>query len=281
MQAEIKDTEPIRDDLYYYMKQISATPLLSPEREAELGRIVQSGQDDGQAKEELIKSNLRYVVKMARQYHRSSGRPLMDLIQEGNIGLMTAAEKFDPDKGFRFLTYATWWIYQAMQRSVMEKGHTIYLPIQLQGQLSRVTRAAKKLFTELNREPTITEISKSVKMSVAKVNKLLECQQLNTMYSLNFELDGAEYGDYVTDEEQDSHEEIERRQVSEKVLEYINQKLPAREADILFRRADGQTLDDIGREYGICRERVRQLESKAIRRLRCPCHKALRELACG
>lgn len=260
--------DPIKDDLYFYMQTISKIPMITQEREVFLGWLIKSGRDTGRAREELIESNLRWVVTIARKY-LSSGWPIMDLIEEGNIGLMRAVEKFDPARGYRLTTYATWWIKQSITRALMDKKNEIRIPVHIHDALIPIIRARKALEFRLNRKPTNREIAKVLKIRVKKVNELLGYLEINNTKSLNFDLpDGNEMGDYIPDDQQDQHTEVERRQTSEQVIDCMNQKLSERDTDILLSRANGETLGRIGKRYKLTRERIRQLQEKAEHKIR-------------
>lgn len=260
-----------------YMKEIGQIPLLTPEQERETGRILKEADPDSdaykQAKDLLISSNLRLVVSMAKQF-ANRGLSFMDLIQEGNIGLVRAVEKFDYEKGYRFSTYATWWIRQSMNRAISDQSRDIRIPVHMTEQISHVKKAQKELSQELNREPTAKEIARRLGggMTEAKVNDIIRLSQpIVSLQSPQGEED-SELSDFVEDKSAVNPEDYARDQDKKKLLDELLQELPEREEKILRMRYgldDGKpkTLEEVGRECHVTRERIRQIEAKAIRRL--------------
>ncbi len=261
-----------------YMKEIGQIPLLTPEQERETGRILKEADPDSdaykQAKDLLISSNLRLVVSMAKQF-ANRGLSFMDLIQEGNIGLVRAVEKFDYEKGYRFSTYATWWIRQSMNRAISDQSRDIRIPVHMTEQISHVKKAQKELSQELNREPTAKEIARRLGggMTEAKVNDIIRLSQpIVSLQSPQGEEEDSELSDFVEDKSAVNPEDYARDQDKKKLLDELLQELPEREEKILRMRYgldDGKpkTLEEVGRECHVTRERIRQIEAKAIRRL--------------
>lgn len=261
-----------------YMKEIGQIPLLTPEQERETGRILKEADPDSdaykQAKDLLISSNLRLVVSMAKQF-ANRGLSFMDLIQEGNIGLVRAVEKFDYEKGYRFSTYATWWIRQSMNRAISDQSRDIRIPVHMTEQISHVKKAQKELSQELNREPTAREIARRLGggMTEAKVNDIIRLSQpIVSLQSPQGEEEDSELSDFVEDKSAVNPEDYARDQDKKKLLDELLQELPEREEKILRMRYgldDGKpkTLEEVGRECHVTRERIRQIEAKAIRRL--------------
>lgn len=261
-----------------YMKEIGQIPLLTPEQERETGRILKEADPDSdaykQAKDLLISSNLRLVVSMAKQF-ANRGLSFMDLIQEGNIGLVRAVEKFDYEKGYRFSTYATWWIRQSMNRAISDQSRDIRIPVHMTEQISHVKKAQKELSQELNREPTAKEIARRLGggMTEAKVNDIIRLSQpIVSLQSPQGEEEDSELSDFVEDKSAVDPEDYARDQDKKKLLDELLQELPEREEKILRMRYgldDGKpkTLEEVGRECHVTRERIRQIEAKAIRRL--------------
>jgi RNA polymerase primary sigma factor len=255
-----------------YLRQIGRGRLLTHEEEIDLGRRVREG--DETARSKLIERNLRLVIPVAKKY-RGMGLPFGDLVQEGNIGLMRAADKFDPEKGFRFSTYATWWIRQAVQRAVADKGRTIRVPVHMREKIRKMARTYNELSTELEREPTDEEVAEKLGWEVDRVKEVKSA--IPDATSLNQPLSSdegsSELGDLVEDERGpgvvgEVVEELETSRLMESV-----ERLPERQRRVLVRRygLDGEkpaTLADLSEELAVSRERVRQLQREAERVLR-------------
>ena len=255
-----------------YLRQIGRGRLLTHEEEIDLGRRVREG--DETARSKLIEKNLRLVIPVAKKY-RGMGLPFGDLIQEGNTGLMRAADKFDPEKGFRFSTYATWWIRQAVQRAVADKGRTIRVPVHMGEKIRKMAQAYNELSTELTREPTDEEVGERLTWDVDRVKEVKsaipDATSLNQL--LSSEEDSSELGDLVEDErESGTIDEVVRELEIRSLMESVEQ-LPERQRHVLVRRygLDGEkpaTLADLSEELEVSRERVRQIQREAERSLR-------------
>ena len=255
-----------------YFGQIGRDRLLTHEEEIDLGRRAREGDETARAK--LIERNLRLVIPVAKKY-RGMGLPFGDLIQEGNIGLMRAADKFDPEKGFRFSTYATWWIRQAIQRAVADKGRTIRVPVRMGEKLRKMAKSYNELSTELEREPTDEEVAERLGWDVDRVKEaksaIPDATSLNQ--PLTSDEGSTELGELVEDE-RESREvaEVVRKLETRHLMESV-ERLPERQRRVLVRRygLDGEkpsTLADLSEEFAVSRERVRQLQREAERALR-------------
>jgi RNA polymerase primary sigma factor len=262
----------IPNPLARYFGQIGRGRLLTHEEEIDLGRRVREGDKTARAK--LIEKNLRLVIPVAKKY-RGMGLPFGDLIQEGNIGLMRAADKFDPEKGFRFSTYATWWIRQAVQRAVADKGRTIRVPVHMGEKIKKMARTYNELSAQLQREPTDEEVAEKLGWDVERVkdvkSAIPDATSLNQPLTSNE--GSSELGDFVEDERESGADgEVVRELETRRLLEYVAQ-LPERQRRVLVRRygLDGEkssTLADLSEELEISRERVRQLQREAEQALR-------------
>jgi RNA polymerase primary sigma factor len=255
-----------------YLRQIGRGRLLTHEEEIDLGRRVREG--DETARSKLIEKNLRLVIPVAKKYH-GMGLPFGDLIQEGNIGLMRAADKFDPEKSFRFSTYATWWIRQAVQRAVADKGRTIRVPVHMGAKIRKMARTYNELSAELEREPTDEEVAERLAWDVDRVKEVKSAIPDATSLNqpLSSEEDSSELGDLVEDErESGTVGEVVRKLETRRLMESVEQ-LPERQRRVLVRRygLDGEkpaTLADLSEELEVSRERVRQVQREAERALR-------------
>ncbi len=294
-------TDPVRQ----YLKEIGRIPLLSADEEVELARRIEAGvaaaeelaervadgvdgrpdvrrvelrravRDGDRARHQLTQANLRLVVSIAKR-HVGRGIPLLDLIQEGNLGLMRAVEKFDHHKGFRFSTYATWWIRQAVSRAVADQGRTIRLPIHMVESVNKVVRVQRQMLQELEREPTVDEVAERTGLATERV---VEIQQLS-MHTLSLDSpvgdeDDTFLGDFVEDEGADAPAEIVTRNGLSEALGQALGGLDRRERDLMrlrFGLDEGRawTLEEVAREFGVTRERVRQIEAKTLAKLRHP-----------
>ena len=275
-----------KDCVSIYLCEIGKIPILNQEEEIRLFRTIRVARDTirdtendallRQAKVRVVEGNLRLVTKIAMRY-RNLGLSFLDLIQEGNVGLMKAVEKFEPEKGYRFTTYATWWIQQSMMRSLTDHGRTIRLPAHIVERLGKLNRSREHLQRKNNKQPTIEEVAEELSLSVEKVRQTLELSQ--SLTSLDTPLDDEEerscFMDLVQNEGASSPEdEVSAKAVEERINEVLNTLLP-REAEILrlrFGLSDGtfRTLEQLGSIFGITRERVRQIEKKALMKLRHP-----------
>jgi RNA polymerase primary sigma factor len=258
------------DALQLFLKDIGKVDLLTAAQEVELAKRIERG--DHCAKQEMVEANLRLVVSIAKKY-RNQGLPFLDLIQEGTIGLVRAAEKFDYRKGFKFSTYATWWIRQAVARALADKARTIRMPVHVVEKLNKIVRAERKLRAELGREPAYGEIGRELDLSVDEVDHIRRSAQ--TPVSLEKPVgdeDESEFGHFLTDENQELPDEAADVTLRKETLRKILGTLSSRERQVLELRygLDGQhprTLDEVGRTFNVTRERIRQIESRSLKRL--------------
>ena len=259
------------DPVKTYLKEIGQVPLLTAEQETELARAAQAGDED--ARRHLSEANLRLVVSVAKRY-AGRGLPFLDLIQEGNLGLMKAAEKFEPERGFKFSTYATWWIRQSITRAIADQGRTIRIPVHLVESINRVKKTAGDLLRKNGREPTVEEIAVRLDMEPARVRELLQLAQdpisLETPVG---EEEDAHLEDFIQDEEAGVPVDEAGRQLLRRELFSVLKSLTPREERVIalrFGLEDGRarTLEELGKEFNVTRERVRQIEAKALRKLR-------------
>jgi len=263
----------INDPVRMYLKEIGQIKLLTNEEESELADRIIAG--DEEAKARLAEANLRLVVSIAKRYV-GRGMLFLDLIQEGNIGLMKAVEKFDVDKGFKFSTYATWWIRQAITRAIADQARTIRVPVHMVETINKLARVQRQLTQELNREPTDEEIAKKLGITVEKVREVYKISQdpvsLETPIG---EEDDSHLGDFIRDERTMGPEEYATVEMLKEELRGVLATLTEREEKVLrlrFGLDDGQcrTLEEVGQIFGVTRERIRQIEAKALRKLRHP-----------
>lgn len=271
----------VTDGVKLYLKQIGNIPLLSVEEERALAIRISEG--DYSAAATLAEHNLKLVVSIAKKYC-GCGMPFLDLIQEGNLGLMKAAEKYDVTRGFKFSTYATWWVRQAISRALTDQSRTIRIPANVTELLSKIKRVSNELFQELGRAPTEEEIAKALKVDVEKVHIALDMSHAIT--SLDTPIGDEEedcIGDLIADDGIESPMEALIRESNHSIIEKVFATLGEREAQILrmrfgFDSDEPKTLEEVGEYYGLTRERIRQLELKALRKLRNPARmKMLRE----
>jgi len=264
---------PIDDSVRMWLREIGRTPLLSMEREIELARRIEQG--DAAAKQELTQANLRLVVSIAKRY-TGRGMSFPDLIQEGNIGLMRAVEKFDFRKGYKFSTYATWWIRQAITRAIADQGRTIRIPVHMVETINRLIRTSSQLLQELRREPTIEEIARELEMPIERVAEIIRiAPEPLSLEAPVGEEEGTHLADFVEDHQSVSPSEAASHLILRQRIEEALDMLTPRERDVLIMRfglADGcsRTLEEVGRHFRVTRERIRQIEAKALRKLRNP-----------
>ncbi len=271
--AEITKDVNISDPVRMYLKEIGRISLLSAEEERELS--IASAKGDEMAKNKLAESNLRLVVSIAKRYV-GRGLLFLDLIQEGNIGLMKAVEKFDYDKGYKFSTYATWWIRQAITRALADQARTIRVPVHMVETINKMVRIQRQMTLELNREPSEEEIAKKMGITVEKVREVIKISQdpvsLETPIG---EEDDSHLGDFLPDINSMSPEEYAENEILKEEIKNVLMTLQEREQEVLelrFGLIDGtsHTLEEVGKRFNVTRERIRQIEAKALRKLRHP-----------
>ncbi len=268
----VSESSDVDEPIKMYLREIGQIPLLKSEEEFELARRIVEG--DERAKQQLMESNLRLVVSIAKK-HTNRGLKLLDLIQEGNIGLMKAVEKFESDKGFKFSTYATWWIRQAITRAIADQGRTIRIPVHMIETINKIKKASRIHLQETGKEPTDDYLAEIVEMPVEKVKNILEMNQdpISLETPVGSE-DDSELGDFVEDDKfLNPHEATVRSVLKEKLNEILRKELNEREEQVLRLRYgldDGapKTLEEVGRIFDVTRERIRQIEVKAINKLK-------------
>jgi RNA polymerase primary sigma factor len=262
------------DSVRLYLREIGKIPLLSAEEELALAKKVVAG--DKRAKDKMAEANMRLVVSIAKRY---SGRGLdfLDLIQEGNTGLLRAVEKFDPDKGFKFSTYATWWIRQAITRAIADQARTIRIPVHMVETINKLLRTQRRMTQELNREPTIEELAKELEMEPEKVEYVIKIKQDITSLDAGVGRDGEDedsvLGDFIEDEDGATPEESATNQLLKEQVQAVLSTLSEREQKIVKMRfglenGKSHTLEEVGQEFAVTRERIRQIEAKALAKLR-------------
>lgn len=264
----------VSDPVRMYLKEIGRIPLLNREEEIRLAQQVEAG--DLVAKKNLTDANLRLVVSIAKKYI-GRGMAFLDLIQEGNKGLIRAVEKFDWTKGFKFSTYATWWIRQAITRAIADQARTIRIPVHMVETINKLMRTARRLMQDLGREPTPEEIGKEMEMDPDKVREILKISQNTTSLEApvgNGE-DDSVLGDFIADERQVSPYEATSQQMLRENVDEVLSALSDREARVLRMRfglsgSKMMTLEEVGKKFGVTRERIRQIEAKALRKLKHP-----------
>ena len=269
MQNDLSVDDPVR----MYLKEIGKVPLLSPEEEKLYAVRMKNG--DENAKNKIVEANLRLVVSIAKK-HVGKGMAFLDLIQEGNLGLMKAVDKFDPEKGYKFSTYATWWIRQAITRAIADQARTVRIPVHMVETIHKVSRVSRQLLQELGREPTPEEIAEKIDMTPEKVRDTmkyaLEPVSLETPIG---EEEDSHLGDFIPDEDSPAPAEAASYTLLREQLNEVLKTLTPREEEVLrlrFGLDDGRarTLEEVGERFKITRERIRQIEAKALRKLRHP-----------
>lgn len=260
------------DSVRLYLREIGKIPLLNAEEELELAQRVVAG--DKRAKDKMAEANMRLVVSIAKRYV-GRGLDLLDLIQEGNTGLLRAVEKFDPDKGFKFSTYATWWIRQAITRAIADQARTIRIPVHMVETINKLLRTQRRLTQELNREPTNEEIAEAMEIEVEKVEHIMKIKQdISSLdASVRDDEEDSVLADFIEDEDTISPEESATSQLLKEHVKDMLGALTDREQKILklrFGLEDGKshTLEEVGQEFSVTRERIRQIEAKALAKLR-------------
>ena len=263
----------VNDPVRMYLKEIGVVPLLSNEEEKELAIAVENG--DLEAKQRLAEANLRLVVSIAKRYV-GRGMPFLDLIQEGNLGLMQAVDKFDYSKGFKFSTYATWWIRQAITRAIADQARTIRIPVHMVETINKLVREQRNLLQELGQDPTPEQIAERMDMTPDKVREILKiAQEPVSLETPIGEEDDSHLGDFIEDEVIENPVDYTTRVVLREQLDEVLDTLTDREENVLrlrFGLDDGKmrTLEDVGKVFNVTRERIRQIEAKALRKLRHP-----------
>lgn len=276
--AELNDmTAPssvrMNDPVRMYLKEIGRVPLLNADQEIDLAKRIENNDDE--AKQELAEANLRLVVSIAKRYV-GRGMSFLDLIQEGNMGLMKAVDKFDYRLGFKFSTYATWWIRQAITRAIADQARTIRIPVHMVETINKLIRIQRQLLQDLGREPTPEEIGAEMDMSTDKVREILKiAQEPVSLETPIGEEDDSHLGDFIEDKDATSPEQHASYELLKEQLEEVLDTLTDREENVLrlrFGLNDGRTrtLEEVGRVFGVTRERIRQIEAKALRKLRHP-----------
>ena len=269
----VPDGISIEDPVRMYLKEIGKVPLLSADEEVELAKRMAEGDED--AKKRLAEANLRLVVSIAKRYV-GRGMLFLDLIQEGNLGLIKAVEKFDYHKGFKFSTYATWWIRQAITRAIADQARTIRIPVHMVETINKLIRVSRQLLQELGREPTPEEIAKEMDMPVERVREILKISQEPVSLETPIgEEEDSHLGDFIQDDNVPVPADAAAFTLLKEQLEEVLGTLTEREQKVLtlrFGLEDGRarTLEEVGKEFNVTRERIRQIEAKALRKLRHP-----------
>ena len=268
----VPDGVSIEDPVRMYLKEIGKVPLLSADREIELAKRMEEGDED--AKKELAEANLRLVVSIAKRYV-GRGMLFLDLIQEGNLGLIKAVEKFDYHKGYKFSTYATWWIRQAITRAIADQARTIRIPVHMVETINKLIRVSRQLLQELGREPAPEEIAKELDMPVDRVREILKISQEPVSLETPIGEEEDSHLDFIQDDNVPVPAEAAAQTLLKEQLDEVLDTLTEREQKVLrlrFGMNDGRarTLEEVGKEFDVTRERIRQIEAKALRKLRHP-----------
>ena len=270
---EISDAMSVNDPVRMYLKEIGKIPLLTSEEETEVAKRLAEG--DEAAHNTMVEANLRLVVSIARRYV-GRGLPFLDLIQEGNLGLIKAVGKFDYTKGYKFSTYATWWIRQSISRAIADHARTIRIPVHMVETINRVSRASHELLQELGRDPSSDEIAQRLHISTEKVDEILRvAQEPISLETPVGEEDNSHLGDFIQDEDASEPADVASYAMLREQLAGVLKTLTPREEKVLCLRyglIDGKmhTLEEVGDEFEVTRERIRQIEAKALRKLRHP-----------
>lgn len=273
IERSIPEGIAIDDPVRMYLKEIGRVPLLTAEEEVELAKRIEQG--DEEAKRRLTEANLRLVVSIAKRYV-GRGMLLLDLIQEGNLGLLKAVEKFDYQKGFKFSTYATWWIRQAITRAIADQARTIRIPVHMVETINKLVRVQRQLLQELGREPSAEEIAEAMGQPVERVREIMKvAQEPVSLETPIGEEEDSHLGDFIEDEDAQAPPDAASFTLLKEQLQDVLDTLAEREAKVLrlrFGIDDGRarTLEEVGQEFGVTRERIRQIEAKALRKLRHP-----------
>ncbi|ACL69990.1 RNA polymerase sigma factor RpoD [Halothermothrix orenii] len=273
LELSIPEGVGIDDPVRMYLKEIGKVPLLTAEEEVDLAKRIEQG--DEQAKRELVEANLRLVVSIAKKYV-GRGMSFLDLIQEGNMGLIKAVEKFDYRKGYKFSTYATWWIRQAITRAIADQARTIRIPVHMVETINKLIRVSRQLLQEKGREPTPEEIGEEMGMPAEKVREILKiAQEPVSLETPIGEEEDSHLGDFIEDEDAPAPASAASFTLLREQLDDVLDTLTDREKRVLelrFGLEDGRprTLEEVGKEFGVTRERIRQIEAKALRKLRHP-----------
>jgi RNA polymerase primary sigma factor len=271
--VEVPEAAFTEDSVRLYLREIGRVKMVKPDEEIELARQIAKG--DEKAKKKLIQANLRLVISIAKKYV-NRGLPFQDLIQEGNVGLIRAAEKFDHTKGFKFSTYATWWIRQAISRGLADKSRTIRVPVHMVESINKMKKTSARLAQELGRKPTEAELSQAMDLPVNKIKEIIQADREPISMEMPLNRDEETYlGDLIEDNESARPDSTTEEELMRQDLNRMLSQLTPRERDIMHLRyglEDGRqrTLEEVGRLFNITRERVRQIEHKAFRKLRQP-----------
>jgi RNA polymerase primary sigma factor len=270
-EREIDLLEISNDSVRMYLSEIGRVPLIDAKKEVELARRIRKG--DASAKQQLAEANLRLVVSIAKKYI-GRGLSFLDLIQEGNIGLFRAVEKFDPERGFKFSTYATWWIRQAITRAIADQARTIRIPVHMVETINKLTHTQRRLVQELGREPTLEELAVEMEMDIKKVAHIQKISQdIISLESPVGSEEDSKLGDFIEDEEAVNPFEATNRQLRKENVHAMLEFLTPRERKIIEMRFGlkdgiGHTLEEVGKEFGVTRERIRQIEAKVLQKMR-------------